>query len=155
MAGVAAILIWMNWKLGVATVLPVVITFSLMRRYNSKVKPVYRAARDKLGDVSARLQENIAGIHTVKAFAREEEAAERFHTTVQGYFLQSLLGISLRARYMPVVQFLTFVGSVIMIGYGGWLFMYEGLFARNADRVSRPTGGSCTGRSTASPGSTI
>ncbi|MEI6236695.1 MAG: ABC transporter transmembrane domain-containing protein, partial [Planctomycetota bacterium] len=123
MIGVSGVLIWMNWKLGLATVLPVLITLSLMRRYNSKVKPVYRAARDKLGDVSAKLQENLTGINTVKAFAREEEAAARFHVTVLGFFTQSLLGISLRARYMPLVQFLTFLGSVIMIGFGGWLYM--------------------------------
>ena len=127
MIGVSAVLIWMNWKLGLATVFPVLVTLSLMRRYNSKVKPVYRAARDKLGDVSAKLQENLTGVNTVKAFAREEETAERFHVTVMNYFAQSLLGISLRARYMPLVQFLTFFGSVIMIGYGGWLFMYEHL----------------------------
>ena len=127
MVGVAAVLIWMNWKLGLATVFPVLITLSLMHRYNSKVKPVYRAARDKLGDVSAKLQENLTGVNTVKAFAREDVAAERFRTAVMGYFTQSLLGISLRARFMPFVQFLTFLGSVIMIGYGGWLYIHDGL----------------------------
>ncbi len=127
MAGVAAVMIWYNWKLGLLTVLPVTLTFLLMSRYNKKVKPVYRAARDKLGDVSARLQENLTGVQTVKAFAREDQAAERFQHTIAAFFAQNLLGISLRVRFMPLVQFISFAGSVVMIGYGGYLVMYEGL----------------------------
>jgi len=127
MAGVSAVMIWYNWKLGLLTVLPVFLTFGLMYRYNSKVKPVYRSARDKLGDVSAKLQENLSGVQTVKAFAREEQAAQKFEKTIAAYFAESVLGISMRVRYMPVVQFISFVGSVVMIGYGGYLVMHEGL----------------------------
>jgi len=122
MTGVAVIMIfWYNWKLGLLTVLPVFLTFSIMYSYNKRVKPVYRAARDKLGDVSARLQENLAGVHTVKAFAREEVAEERFQHSILAFMAQNLLGISLRSKYMPAVQFISFVGSVVMIGYGGYL----------------------------------
>jgi ABC-type multidrug transport system fused ATPase/permease subunit len=127
MVGVSTVMIVYNWKLGLLTVLPVFITFSLMYRYNKRVKPVYRAARDKLGDVSAKLQENLTGVQTVKAFAREDHAAEKFHETITNYFTQNLLGISLRVKFMPAVQFLSFVGSVIMLGYGGYLVMHEGL----------------------------
>ena len=69
MFGVAAIMIAYNWKLGTATVLPVFITFTLMYFYNKNVKPVYRSAKDKLGDVSSKLQENLIGVQSVKAFA--------------------------------------------------------------------------------------
>jgi ABC-type multidrug transport system fused ATPase/permease subunit len=125
MVGVAAIMIAYNWKLGLATVLPVFVTFTLMYRYNRKVKPVYRSARDKLGDVSAKLQENLLGVQTVKAFAREEQAAAKFEDTIQAFFLQNLLGISLRAKFMPLVQFFSITGSVIMVSYGAYLIMKE------------------------------
>jgi ATP-binding cassette subfamily B protein len=127
MAGVAAVLIAYNWKLGVATVAPVFVTFTLMYRYNKKVKPVYRAARDKLGDVSAKLQENLTGVQSVKAFAREEQAASKFEETIRAFFMQNLLGISLRTKFMPMVQLFSHIGSFISIGYGAFLVMNEGL----------------------------
>ena len=123
MIGVAVVLIIYNWKLGIATVAPVFVTFTLMYRYNKKVKPVYRAARDKLGDVSAKLQENLTGVQSVKAFAREEQAASKFEETIRAFFLQNLLGISLRTQFMPAVQFISHVGSFISIGYGAYLVM--------------------------------
>lgn len=125
MLGVSIIMIWYNWKLGLLTVCPVFLTFTIMYRYNQKVKPVYRAARDKLGDVSARLQENLTGVHTVKAFAREEVAEERFQQSILAFMSQNLLGISLRSKYLPAVQFISFVGSIVMIGYGGYLVVQQ------------------------------
>ena len=127
MVGVAAVLIAYNWKLGVATVAPVFVTFTLMYRYNKKVKPVYRAARDKLGDVSAKLQENLTGVQSVKAFAREDQAASKFEETIRAFFMQNLLGISLRTKFMPLVQLFSHIGSFISIGYGAFLVMNEGL----------------------------
>ena len=125
MLGVAAIMIWENWKLGLCTVAPVFVTFTLMYRYNRKVKPIYRSAKDKLGDVSAKLQENLSGVHTVKAFSRENQAAAKFHETILAYFEQNLLGISLRAGFMPAVQFISFFGSIIMVGYGAYLILHK------------------------------
>ena len=127
MAGVASIMIWYNWKLGIATVTPVFFAFIMMYRYNKKVKPVYRGARDKLGDVSAKLQENLTGVQTVKAFAREEQAAAKFEDTIRAYFMQNLLGISLRTRFMPSVRFISLIGSFISIGYGAYLVMNDHL----------------------------
>ncbi len=123
MIGVAVVLVLYNWKLGLATVAPVFVTFTLMYRYNKKVKPVYRAARDKLGDVSSKLQENLTGVQSVKAFAREEQAASKFEETIRAFFMQNLLGISLRTKFMPAVQFISHVGSFISIGYGAYLVM--------------------------------
>ena len=127
MVGVAAVMIYVNWKLGLLTVAPVFFTFTLMYNYNKKVKPIYRAARDKLGDVSAKLQENLMGVQTVKAFAREKQASEKFHDTIVAYFAQNLLGISVKTRFLPAVQFISFVGSVIMIGYGAHLIIHHEL----------------------------
>jgi subfamily B ATP-binding cassette protein MsbA len=98
-----------------------------MYRYNKLVKPVYRSARDKLGDVSAKLQENLTGVQTVKAFAREEQAASKFEETIRAFFMQNLLGISLRTKFMPAVQFISQVGSFISIGFGAYLVMHDNL----------------------------
>src|SRR5262249_38161655 len=56
---VAGVLIALNPKLGLATLLPIALVFFLTRYFNLKVKALYREGRDRLGEVSARLQENL------------------------------------------------------------------------------------------------
>ena len=38
--------------------------------FNRKMRTVYKAIRDRLGDLSAKLQENLSGMLIIKAFAR-------------------------------------------------------------------------------------
>ncbi len=75
---VAGILIHLNAKLGVVTLLPIVVVFFLTRFFNTRVKAIYRQARDRLGEVNARLQENLTGLTLIKAFAKERYETERF-----------------------------------------------------------------------------
>ena len=46
---VAGILIGLNWKLGIITLLPITLVFVLTKYFNVRVKALYREARDRLG----------------------------------------------------------------------------------------------------------
>ena len=78
---VAGILIWLNWKLGLVTLVPIGTVFFLTRYFNTLVRPIYRESRDRLGSVNARLQENLNGVALIKSFARERDESERFSST--------------------------------------------------------------------------
>ena len=45
--------------------------------------PEIRAARERLGDVSTRLQENLSGVVVVKIFGREKQEAARFRRATE------------------------------------------------------------------------
>lgn len=124
---VASILVALNWKLGLLTLAPIVTVGVLVRTFNVRVKKLYRAARDRLGDVSARLQENLLGAVVIKAFAREPAEAGRFHAATEDYRQIQVRAINARTVFFPAVQFVGFVSNVLAVGVGAW-FVLQGQF---------------------------
>src|SRR5262249_14508252 len=80
---VARILLSLNWQLGLITLLPIGAVFFLTRYFNVQVKALYRETRDRLGEINARLQENLTGLTLIKAFAKERYEAGRFRAVAE------------------------------------------------------------------------
>jgi ATP-binding cassette, subfamily B, bacterial len=120
---VAGCILALNVKLGLVTIVPILLVGVLVALFNVRVKTIYRAARDRLGDVGARLQENLAGMVVIKAFAKEETEAARFRAATDGYLHESLRAINARTVFFPSVQFVGFISNVLAIGVGAWLVL--------------------------------
>jgi ABC-type multidrug transport system fused ATPase/permease subunit len=95
----------------------------LVRFYNTRVKRLYRAARDRLGDVSARLQENLQGMMVVKAFAKEAVEARRFRQTTEEYRQVQFQAVNARTMFVPMSQFIGFISNILAVGVGAWLIL--------------------------------
>ena len=118
---VAGILLSLNWKLGSVTLLPIVAVFFLTRFFNARVKAIYRQARDRLGEVNARLQENLNGLTLIKAFAKERFEAGRFQEVAEHYLQTNFRAILARNTFFPAARFIGFFSNILSVGYGAWL----------------------------------
>ena len=120
-----AYLFCVNWKL---TMLLVVITPILMlitKFYSAHVRPRFIAMRDRLSEMNASAQENIAGNRVVKAFAREEYEKQRFDERNKA-FLESNLRINkLWLSFYPFIELLANAMMLITIFVGG-VFIIRG-----------------------------
>ncbi len=125
--GVAAIIVALNWKVGTLTLLPMVGVAALVWIFNARIRGLYRRIRDRLGDVSAKLQENLLGMLVIKAFARELYELQRFEEENQRYLNESVKGVIARTIYFPAVFTVGFFSSVVMIGVGA-IFVLRGEF---------------------------
>lgn len=124
---VAGIIVWLNWKVGTLTLLPLAVVAVMVWFFNLRVKGLYRAIRDRLGDLSAKLQENLLGVLVVKAFAREAYEQERFQQVNAEYTAISLKGVKVRSVYFPGVMTVGFLSNIAMIGAGAY-FVLKGEF---------------------------
>ena len=124
LAGVAIIFCSLNLKLGLATLLPILVVGVLLKLFNKRVKGIYKGARAKLGLVNAKLQDNLSGIRVIKAFAREDAEQQSFEDTNRRYLQENLEAIKLRATFFPFVRWLASFGNTITIGYGAWLILH-------------------------------
>ncbi|MGQ9539506.1 MAG: ABC transporter ATP-binding protein [Armatimonadota bacterium] len=124
---VAGIIVWLNWKVGTLTLLPLVVVAVMVWFFNLRVKGLYRAIRDRLGDLSAKLQENLLGVLIIKAFAREAYEQERFQQVNAEYLSTSLTGVKVRSVYFPGVMTVGFLSNIAMIGAGAY-FVLRGEF---------------------------
>lgn len=125
--GVAAIIVALNWKVGTLTLLPMAGVAVLVWIFNARIRGLYRRIRDRLGDVSAKLQENLLGILVIKAFARELYELQRFEEENKRYLNESVKGVIARTVYFPAVFTVGFFSSVMMIGFGA-IFVLRGEF---------------------------
>ncbi len=124
LAGVSVIFCSLNLKLGLATLVPIVLVGVFLKAFNGRVKAVYKAARAQLGAVNTRLQDNLTGIRIIKSFAREGEEIQGFEAVNRRYLQDNLDAIKLRATFFPFVRWLASFGNTITIGYGAWLILH-------------------------------
>jgi ABC-type multidrug transport system, ATPase and permease components len=125
--GVAGIIVALNWKVGTLTLLPMAGVAAMVWFFNARIRGLYRRIRDRLGDVSAKLQENLLGILVIKAFARELYEMQRFERENERYLRESIKGVIARTVYFPAVFTVGFFSSVVMVGVGA-LFVLRGEF---------------------------
>lgn len=120
-----AIVMTIDWRVAAASLSPVLLVYVLLRVFNKKVKPIYAAARERLGDVSTRIQENLSGIVVIKIFAREKQEADRFRRATTEYYDQQLKAINARTLFFPFTRVVGFLSNVFMIGLGGYYMLKD------------------------------
>lgn len=125
--GVAAIFIWLQPKLGLLTILPMIVVGMLLFRFNRQVRPVYRAARERLGDISARLADNLGGIRVIQSFARERYESQQIEKLGKELYDEQVSAVQLRNRIFPLIRWIANFGNVIMLA-GGVYFIMQGEF---------------------------
>jgi subfamily B ATP-binding cassette protein MsbA len=116
--GTAIILFFLEWRLALLVLIPVPILAVGMRWFNTRIRTVYRRVRDRLGDINARLQDNLAGIRVIQAFGREDATLERFTVESQRYYEARVWGIRYWSSFFPVMYFIASMGSVLVLGVG-------------------------------------
>jgi len=116
--GASLVLLALDWRLALAVLIPLPIMAIGLRYFNQRVRPVYRRVRDRLGDINARLQDNLAGIRVIQAFGQEKAELGQFQDTSQQYYQERVRGIRAWASFFPALRFLATLGSVLVLGFG-------------------------------------
>jgi ATP-binding cassette, subfamily B, multidrug efflux pump len=92
---------------------------ALARRANVTVHERTLAAQDQLGVLSARVQEHLAGMTVVRAYALEARAAGEFDRANAGYMAKSLALQRTLSQFVPATGFITGLGALIVLWLGG------------------------------------
>jgi len=116
---VFAISISMSWTLTLLALSPTPIIFIITYRFARKVRPVYTEGQERLGVINAVLQENITGVKVVRAFAKENLEENKFQEKSTDYFNTNIHAAKLRAKHIPIMEFMAGLGTVFIVFYGG------------------------------------
>ncbi|OLE77714.1 MAG: hypothetical protein AUG02_00940 [Chloroflexi bacterium 13_1_20CM_2_70_9] len=119
LVGGVAVIFLMNWRLALLT-LVVAPPIALIGQYlGRRIRDISRAAQDAQGEAVGVLQEAIAEVRVVQAFTREEYEAKRFHQKLMFTFQKSIERARLGAIMFPLIGFLGFASSIVVLWYGG------------------------------------
>ena len=112
------VLLTLNWRLALVVLIPLPLMAVGLRIFNERSRPIYRVVRDRLGDINARLQDNLAGIRVIQAFEQEENELRVFRGVSEEYYYQSVRAIRTWSTFFPALHFLTAVGGALVLGFG-------------------------------------
>src|SRR4051794_161684 len=98
--GATAIMFLTEWRLALVALAigPVLIT--LAYRYSRVSHPVLRDVQQKMADVATVAEENIVGVHVVKAFAQEEQESQKFGRRSEAVFSRTIDANRQRSLYV-------------------------------------------------------
>jgi ATP-binding cassette subfamily B multidrug efflux pump len=117
--GALGIMLTENWQLTLIAVLPIFPLVWLTIRFGNKVTALFFNVDNMLGELSARLQENVTGAQVVRAFAREPHEIERFDETNRAYYDARMSVISSWSQVMPTTDFLVTMCTILILWFGG------------------------------------
>lgn len=119
LVGTLVILFSMNALLTLiflAMIPPIGLIFGL---FIKKLIPRSRTVQEKLEKLNAILQENLAGIRVVKAFAREEYERGRFSARNQELFDENITLLTIFATFFPMIFFIANIAVAGVLWVGG------------------------------------
>ena len=119
--GVSLLLFTLNIKLALMSLIVLPFLALSSRWFAKKVRPRFREGQAYVGELSAELQDNLSGIREIKLFNQQERETDDIQTRSAKHVSTLLAALKLGAIYHPGIQFLSNMGTVFVIGYGGYL----------------------------------
>jgi ABC-type multidrug transport system fused ATPase/permease subunit len=119
--GSAALLLYLDWRLALVAFLPIPIVAWGLRHYNRRARPIYRRVRRTLADINAKLQDNLAGIRVVQAFAQERSELGRFSNKSESYYRERVGVIRAWSTFFPALGFVSMAGGALVLGVGAYM----------------------------------
>jgi len=92
-------------------------------RFSRVVKPAYMRNRELVDDAVLRLSENVQGVHVVKGFSLQDQQTRRFAKANAAVRDQKQWIFWRHSTYMPLVNMFTHINRMVLLGYGGYLFI--------------------------------
>ncbi|MBR4163711.1 MAG: ABC transporter ATP-binding protein [Solobacterium sp.] len=126
-AGVLIILLTINPKLALITCAPIPFILVSGIIFSKKVRPYFRISQSKMGELNGKLQDNLSGIHEIQSFGREGYETERVNEKNFDHVKAMLKALKISAVFHPTVEFISSIGTILVVGFGGYLAYKEGL----------------------------
>jgi len=117
--GVAVIMLRLNWQLALLALSTVPFLLWVTLWFSTSIRPLFLRAQTQFGVAMNALQENLAGVRVVRAFAREEFEIAKFAREATALYDRQMDAARRWTFVFPLMSFITGLGIAIIIAYGG------------------------------------
>lgn len=109
----------LEWRLALLSIVVVPVIMFVSIYFYSRIHAAYTAYQERDASLSAMLQENLAGVRTVRAFARQQFEIEKFEDQNKAKLSQGIKFEMTHAIYWPLAEFLGGIQSLVCLVAGG------------------------------------
>ena len=117
---VFGLMLWWSPSLALCALTPVPFLIAGALAYTFTAGQRYGVQRRAASDLNSLLHDNLDGIRQIKGYARDTAEHERFNTTSEKLRQATLVVMRAWAFYNPGMNFFSSLGSLVVLGYGGW-----------------------------------
>ncbi|MFW5979415.1 MAG: ABC transporter ATP-binding protein [Halanaerobium sp.] len=121
LVGVFFILFSMNVRLTLYTLIPIPFLAWMVLKFSVMSRPLFKNAQREIAEVNSILQDNFSGIKEIKAFTQEGYESSRAKDKIKAHTNAILDALLLTNAFRPGITFVSNLGTVIVIFFGGRL----------------------------------
>ncbi len=118
---VAVLMFFIDWRLSLVALLFCPLCFWLVKLLSLKMKKFHAKRYSASRSMNGQLSDVLNGVRVVKAFSREDDEIERFNKKSRHLADTDKTMAIFSGTAYPAVTFLFTIGSVLVLGVGGWL----------------------------------
>ncbi len=115
----------LNWKLAIIPTACMVICAALAIYLEKKLDSVYEAISEENAELNTVAEENLAGVRTVKAFAREKFEIQKFLSHNKRYYDLNMEQSRVFVKYHPLFSLVSKLLPLLVLLAGGYFCIYR------------------------------
>ena len=117
--GSLAFMLAISWELTVVSLAVMPLVSILVKKFGAVIHKRFESIQEKMSDLSALAQENLAGARVVRAYAQEEHQNETFRSENEQYFERNMGLVRIWGAFFPLLSSLIGFGTVVVLWWGG------------------------------------
>jgi len=125
--GISSILLYMQPLLATVVLLPIPLLIYLFKNHSTHTRKNWRKVRDSAGLLNSLLVEDIQGNRLIQGFNLADRERKRFREQSMDLRKKTLAAMFRYSKYISSVQFIASLGSVAVVGIGGYFVIQEKL----------------------------
>ena len=123
LVGIVVIMLLLDWQLALLTFTVLPFMGVAMAVFARLARQAYRRTRERIGAVTADLQESISMVRVVQSFARERVNLSHFEQVNRENRDAALSAAVISSAFFPSIDFLGSVATAIVVGVGAYMVM--------------------------------
>jgi ATP-binding cassette subfamily B protein len=108
-----------SWQLAIYAFVPIPVIVLGSVRYQRRLEPRYTKVRERVGELSGSLTNNLGGIATIKAFTAEDREVARIGAQSQAYREANRDAIRYSSAFVPIIRMAILAGFTATLLVGG------------------------------------
>lgn len=122
LVGVAAVMLFLNWRLALVTLLTIPFMMLFLTRWvGGRTRAGFRQQQKALGKLNGIIEETITGQRVVKAYGREQAVLADFDGANRELRQAATRAQTFAGFIGPMMNFINNLGLAIVAGVGGWM----------------------------------
>lgn len=114
-----AIMVGIDWRLTTMALLPAPLVSFAVVYFGQRIHERFERIQGMFSDISSRVQENLAGVRIVRAFAQEQAEIGKFESLNREYIRQNLRLVRLQGIFEPLLELLIGFTFLAVLWAGG------------------------------------